>query len=38
MKKRILYSMLGAVIGTALVFTFVVQLVQMNFLSRQIGL
>ena len=38
MKKRILYSMLGAVIATALVFTFVVQLVQMNFLSRQIGL
>ena len=36
MKKRILYSMLGAVIATALVFTFVVQLVQMNFLSRQI--
>ena len=38
MKKRILYSMLGAVIATALVFTFVVQLVQMNFLSRQIEL
>ena len=31
MKKRILYSMLGAVIATALVFTFVVQLVQTNF-------
>ena len=38
MKKRILYSMLGAVIATALVFTFVVQLVQTNFLSRQIEL
>ena len=36
MKERILYSMLGAVIATALVFTFVVQLVQMSFLSRQI--
>ena len=34
MKKRILYSMLGAVIATALVFTFVVQLVQMSFLRR----
>ena len=37
MKKRILYSMLGAVLATALVFTFLVQIVQMNFLSKQIG-
>ncbi len=37
MKRRILYSMLGAVLATALVFTLLVQFVQMNFLARQIG-